>query len=102
MPWIGGPKRMRGYIEGRFRDNQAAVVQLELRKMFFKRWGATGFISMGSVSENLQNLWNKPFKYSGGAGIRYQLDPSKKLNIRLDYGITPEGGNFYFTFGEAF
>jgi hypothetical protein len=42
-------------------------------------------------------------KYTFGAGLRYAINKSEKLNIRLDYGIGPgKNQGLYFELGEAF
>ena len=38
MTGIGGPKRMRGYIDGRFRDHQLLLAQTEWRHFISRRW----------------------------------------------------------------
>ena len=39
---------------------------------------------------------------SGGAGLRFLLFQEKDIYLRLDYGITGHGNNYYITLGEAF
>ncbi len=40
MSLLGGTRRMRGYYEARFRDQNAALLQSELRFDVYKRLGA--------------------------------------------------------------
>jgi len=60
------------------------------------------FGNFGDVSNNLGYNF-KDLKYSFGAGLRYAINKSEKLNIRLDYGMGPgKNQGFYFELGEAF
>ncbi len=102
MAFLGGTKQARGYEEGRFRDNNLFLTQLEYRVNIWKRFGAVAFGSFGIVSSKLSNLAINQNHKAFGVGLRYMTDLEKKVNMRLDYAITPLGNNFYFTFGEAF
>ncbi len=100
---FGGNNSMRGYYDGRFRDKNQMVFQGEYRIPFNNRWGIALFGGGGDVSATLKDFELSQFKYSYGGGIRYALNKSEKLNLRLDYGIG-QGSNsgFYFQLGEAF
>ncbi|MCI5059182.1 MAG: BamA/TamA family outer membrane protein, partial [Flavobacteriales bacterium] len=102
MGLLGGTKRMRGFYEGRFRDRNMWVGQLEYRIPLKWRFGVNFFGAVGDVSPNLDSFQIKNTKAAYGLGLRYMFDLEKKLNIRLDMGFTEEGSNFYVTFGEAF
>ncbi len=99
---LGGTKKLRGYLQGRYIDNISLIPQLEIRRPIWKRIGGVGFISTGSVISSLEDLPKSKWRYSYGAGLRYTLDKEKRLKVRVDYAFTPEGSNFYFTIGEAF
>ncbi|MEZ4902383.1 MAG: hypothetical protein R2822_11825 [Spirosomataceae bacterium] len=45
--------------------------------------------------------FNDP-KYAYGAGVRFTANRRDHLNLRFDYAIGSDGGNFYLTVGEAF
>jgi outer membrane protein assembly factor BamA len=99
---LGGTKRLRGYLEGRYIDDVSIVPQIEVRRDIWRRIGGVGFLSAGSVMPSLKELANSKWRYTYGAGLRYTLDEDKGIKIRVDYAFTPEGTNFYFTIGEAF
>lgn len=101
---FGGANSMRGYYDGRYRDKDQVVLQAEYRVPVYKRLGAVVFGGMGNVSNNCDYLSTKAVKYSYGGGLRIALTKSEKLNLRLDYGLTPDGRSqgFYFQLGEAF
>lgn len=46
---LGGSRRLRGYYEGRYRDQNSALVQAELRVDVFKRLGAVVFGGVGAL-----------------------------------------------------
>lgn len=100
---LGGASRMRGYYEGRYRDYEMQTLQSEYRLQLSKRFGMVAFGGVGNVSSKLKNIDVDNLKYSYGAGIRFALNKSEKLNIRVDYGL---GGGvnkgFYLQIGEAF
>ncbi len=99
---LGGINSMRGYYDGRYRDDNQLVFQAEYRQNIYKRIGMVAFGNFGDVSHNL-NYRLQDMKYSFGAGLRYAINKSEKLNIRLDYGIGPgKNHGFYFELGEAF
>jgi len=99
---LGGREIMRGYFEGRFRDANAAQIQAEWRQILYKRIGMAVFVSGGEVWNRFKdfNLTNP--KYSGGAGLRFNLNPNDTNNLRIDYGIGKHGSGIYITIGEAF
>lgn len=100
---LGGNKRMRGFIEGRYRDNHYMTIQTEYRFPLFWRLGGVIFGTYGGVSDTFSNLNLGDFQYSYGAGLRILLDKKEHINVRVDYGITKDGnGNVYLTVGEAF
>lgn len=98
---LGGPKYARGYVIGRYRDNIQTVLQTEFRFPLFWRLKGAAFVSAGNVADELSNL-TQNVKINYGAGLRVVLSKTEQLNIRLDYGRSNEGGNFYVTIGEAF
>ena len=62
---------------------------------------------LGSVIDYEVSLLESGFKFknilpSGGAGLRFLLFQEKDIYLRLDYGITGHGNNYYITLGEAF
>ncbi|MFK7948237.1 MAG: BamA/TamA family outer membrane protein [Saprospiraceae bacterium] len=107
---LGGTKRMRGYFQGRYRDNNALIVQAEYRvpilqnvikSGFFKdRFKIAVFGSLGNVAPTIGEFDLSNTRYAYGAGLRFRLTDAG-INLRLDYGRTAQGSNFYVTFNEA-
>lgn len=89
-PWtmmapIGGSYRMRGYYEGRYRDDNMITTQIELRQRIWRRIGAVAWVGGG-------NVWGQgsAFKWAHtlpnyGVGLRWEF--KKRVNVRLDYGF---------------
>lgn len=102
---MGGESLMRGYYLGRYRHNTLIATQVEYRFLplpFSKRFGATLFGGLGTVSPSLTDVrWNQ-FKASGGAGARFLLFREKDIFVRFDVAATSEGLGYYIYIGEAF
>ena len=99
---LGGTKRLRGFYEGRFRDNDAAVFQSELRFPLFWRIGAVVFGGVGWVTETFKLDQTIYTRYTLGGGLRIILQKQEHVNLRIDYGIGPNTSGIYITVGEAF
>ncbi len=100
---LGGPYRMRGIYEGRYRDKQMLEFQTEYRIPIAGKWGIVGFAGTGDVAGSVAGFELQNFKYSAGAGIRYMIAPEERVNIRLDYAFASGGvSNLYITIEEAF
>ena len=102
---LGGPTLLRGFQEGRFRDNVAFFSQAEYRYQGTGRLGFVAFAGAGQVADRIGDLGLGDFRYSVGAGLRLLIVPSESLNLRLDYafGLGPSADrNFYLGIAEAF
>jgi len=97
---LGGTKRMRGYLEGRFRDDHYLAFQSEYRFPIYKRFKGVFFGNLGSVGSQEDGLENLLFSY--GLGLRIGISKKERINLRLDYGFGKNTSGFYLTFGEAF
>lgn len=97
-----GSKRSRGINNRRFQDNAELSFAMEYRFPIAGRFGAAAFGSTGTVASDLAKTFSSSFKAAGGVGIRYIINKRDGVRIRADYGMSREGGNFYFTIKEAF
>ncbi|VAX16879.1 hypothetical protein MNBD_IGNAVI01-1561 [hydrothermal vent metagenome] len=102
LPKLGGQHMMRGYFEGRYRDKQYLMLQVEYRKFLFWKFGGVLFIGMGDVAGKFSDFGLKNIKYSYGAGLRYILDEDEKINLRVDIGFGKDTMGFYFGVEDAF
>ena len=102
LPSIGG-KQMRGYFFGRYRDKFFAMLQMEYRQYFTKKWGFVVFSAVGNVSSSILDYNLESIKYTYGAGIRYLFNEKERINLRADVGFGTEGSiGIYFGIEEAF
>ena len=103
---LGGNKRGRGFYEGRYRDDNLALLQAELRLRVWGRLGLVGFGSVGALGNQTDFLRLSDPKGAYGAGLRLRVNRDL-VNVRLDYGRgLPYSGTgtsgVYVTVGEAF
>lgn len=100
---LGGALQMRGYYNGRYRDNIAMILQAEYRHILTKRWGFTVFTAVGDVGKNFADFASHGLKLTGGAGVRFKLSQKDNVNFRLDVaggiGSPPKP---YFNLAEAY
>lgn len=104
VPWnmlsdLGGAYAMRGYILGRYRDNQMAMAQVEYRLPVYRRSGAVLWTGVGSIGEKVANL-KEDFVTTYGIGYRFLL--KGRINIRADLGFGKHETGFYFNVNEVF
>jgi len=102
MAQLGGEMIMRGYYQGRFRDNQQMALQAEYRKQIISWIGLVAFGAVGDVAHEFTTFDLGDFKYTVGGGLRFMVNKSDRLNIRIDYGVGHDTSGFYFAFAEAF
>jgi hypothetical protein len=95
---IGGSDRMRGYFEGRYRDNHAMVQQAEYRIPVYRNLGIVVFGHAGQVASKPGDFSFEKMRYGGGFGFRYKLN-QEGLNIRFDIAFGDRTA-FYFGLNE--
>jgi outer membrane protein assembly factor BamA len=101
LPKLGSTGYLRGWREGRFRDDLATAAQVELRIPLPDRFGAVVFASAGEVARDLGALRADAIRVAGGAGLRFRLTP-EGTNIRLDVAESAAGPEVYLVLLEAF
>ncbi len=101
MPLLGGQNLLRGLYEGRYRDKNLIAAQLEYRLPLWRRIGAVAFAGLGEVAPKFDDFELKSFKHTAGFGLRYQLVPAEKLNLRMDFGWGKGSSGFYLALTEA-
>ncbi len=102
LPEIGGTRFMRGYYRGRFRDNNAVVLQHEVRMPVYKILGLALFGGIGEVANDIAQLRSNTIHYHYGLGARIRINKKENTNIRIDYGFTKDSQGLYVVFAEAF
>jgi len=100
---LGGNKKMRGYFEGRLRDNHQIALQTEYRfPIYKKRFRGVVFGGVGQVANQFSEFNIDNLKYTYGAGLRILINEKERIHIRLDAGFGKETSGYYITIGEAF
>ncbi len=99
---LGGQNRLRGLFKGRYRDKNMLLVQAEYRTPPLWRLRLVGFGGLGEVYGDDSPLSVDNVLWSAGAGLRFAVDESEGVNMRADFGWSPEGTGFYLSVGEAF
>ncbi len=100
---LGGPDRMRGFFEGRYRDKIYATTQVEYRFPIWRFIRGSAFAGAGDVRPDLQSFVFRELLYSGGAGLRITLSAKDRTQIRFDAAIGRGGSTgYYLQFRESF
>jgi hypothetical protein len=101
LPLLGGSSRMRGYREGRFRDDVYWTAQTEYRFPLVWRFKGTVFASVGEVGPRVGADLFQDVEAAVGIGGRLRLTDDG-IHGRIDISYSPAGIEPYFSMGEAF
>lgn len=105
---FGGDRFMRGYDGNRFVDQVRASVGFELRWDPIRFGFADQEIALGFVPfVDVGRVWNKLLPVQIGnlhasTGWGTRIIWGKRLIVRGDYALTPEGSTFYIELGNSF
>lgn len=98
---LGGDDKIRGFHSQRYMDKAVIHAQAEYRFTIWRFIGMATFAGVGDVYNDNWDFSNP--KYGGGVGLRIQVLPTQRLNLRIDYAIgTDWQKGFYLGFKEAF
>jgi hypothetical protein len=103
MASLGGAGNLRGFYQGRFRDNSMYSAIAEYRFPIFWKISGCVFGGVGDVYNKPKDINVASLKGSFGGGLRLTILEKEKLNLRIDYGYSDNYNKaFYFTIGECF
>lgn len=103
LAMLGGSNNLRGFYQGRYRDDKMTSLIGEYRVPVYKRFSVCIFGGIGTVYKDSKDISFAVIKGSYGAGVRFSILPKEKLNIRIDYGFSDlKNKGLYFTVGECF
>ncbi len=104
MALHGGQYLGRGYYEGRYRDMEMWLTQLEWRFPLVWRFRGTLFASAGDVARVPSDFGFQTINWAVGAGLRFVVNPKERNMIRMDYahGKTKQDKGFYFGVNEVY
>lgn len=100
--WDACRIQLRGFAAFDYLGQESASGQVELRWRAYKRLGLAAFGGAGWAGNTLATLGGEETTPSYGAGIRYEVLPAKRLNMRLDFGWSDNSNGIYLSVGEAF
>lgn len=93
---------LRGFSMFDYLGTASAAGQVETRWRFLDRWGLVTFAGTGSVSSSFGTIDTEQTVTSYGAGLRFDVLPAKRVNLRLDFARSEGNEAVYFSVGEAF
>jgi len=103
LPSLGaGRFGLRGFTQGRYRDQVMTTAQAELRWHSRGRVGAVAFFGFGQVAPDFGGLGDATLLPAGGLGGRYKLTRNFPMHMRFDYAWSEKENLFYFSVAEAF
>ena len=94
---------LRGFPVTDYLSKKSLYAQAEARWRFHKRWGLVAFAGAGWVEDSFGNHGEDKTIPSYGVGIRWMVMKSQRINVRIDYARTDDGGSaWYLGVAEAF
>jgi len=81
---------------------QSITGQIEARWCVWKRWGLVAFAGAGRITNSFSDQGANENVPSYGAGVRFMVLQSKRINMRVDYARSDDSDALYLGVGEAF
>jgi len=102
---VGSGNDLRGYYDGRYRDQSSASAMVEYRHTFKKGAGLSkhGFVLWTGVGQIFNEEESFELSHTlpvAGLGYRFAIQP--RINIRVDAGFGKKSNAFYINITEAF
>jgi hemolysin activation/secretion protein len=99
---VVGGNDIRGYSQGKYRNDQVYTLQTEYRWNFYRRWGMVAFAGVASAVKKFADIPSSEILPGLGAGLRFRMLPAEKINIGVDLGFGKDDYSITFRIGEAF
>jgi outer membrane protein assembly factor BamA len=99
---LGRAFTMRGYYEGRFRDDHYLAAQVEYRFPLFWRIYGAAFVDTGTVFGPDGSLAASKIQISGGGGLRVKVNDKDRVMLRMDAAVGRGTHGFVIGVNEAF
>ena len=93
---------LRGFAAFDYLGDRSAAGQVELRWRVWQRFGLAAFGGTGWISNAPYADGRDDRIDSAGVGLRFEVLPAKRLNLRLDFAWSEEDRAIYLAVGEAF
>ena len=97
LPFI----ELRGIPVARYQDENAGVMEAELRWNATPRWALIGFLGVGRAWGSSKNFGDADSANAWGAGFRYLIARRLGLYMGVDIAKGPEDTAFYIQAGSA-
>ncbi len=97
---LGGAETVRGYKYGDLEGDRMAFANAEYRFRIIDSLQGVAFVDAGQAWNVGEAIDVKNTKIGYGVGVR--LNVPVLGTIRVDYGISKQGGQLYFSFGQTF
>ncbi len=98
---VGGDD-IRGYSQGKYRNDQVYTLQTEYRWNFYGKWGLVAFAGLATAVANFSDISSSGLLPGVGAGLRFRMLPTEKVNVGIDVGVGKGDYSLTFRIGEAF
>ncbi|WP_237170063.1 BamA/TamA family outer membrane protein [Pandoraea faecigallinarum] len=93
--------KLRGVQQGRYQDQNAAMVEAELRWNVTPRWAVLGFSGAGRAWGKWKSFSEADAVVSVGAGFRYLIAAKLGLAVGVDVAHSKGENAFYIQVGSA-
>jgi len=93
---------LRGFSAFDYLGITSATGQAEARWRAWKRFGLVAFAGTGRAGESFSTAGSSESVTSYGAGLRFEVLPAKRINMRLDFAWSDDDHGIHFSVGEAF
>jgi Omp85 superfamily domain len=100
LPAVGGGDTVRAFREFRFRDENAGLFNAELRHKVHSMVYVAGFMDVGKVARDWQDIDPHHVKRAWGFGVRGGND--QKTYVRLDTAWGDDGTRVFLKFTPSF
>jgi hypothetical protein len=100
LPYVGGGDTIRSFREFRFRDENAGIFNAEFRHKVHSMVHVAGFVDVGKVAHDWQDINPSNVKRAYGVGVRGGTD--EKTYVRMDFAWGDDGTRVFLKFTPAF
>jgi outer membrane protein assembly factor BamA len=100
LPYVGGGDTIRSFREFRFRDENAGVANVEFRHKVHSMVHLAGFVDVGKVAHDWQDINPHDVKRAYGFGVRGGTD--EKTYFRMDVAYGDDGTRVFLKFTPSF
>ena len=100
--WDACRLNLRGSAATDYMGLSSVVAKVEGRWRLSERWGLVAFTGAGQLTESFTGGDDYDIVTNYGAGIRFMVQKSNRVNLRLDYGRVDNDAAIMLSVGEAF